>query len=232
MRPVLYIAGDIHYAGGEHPCLAWLDRLAQGPPARLVLLGDIVDWWIDGEGCRRRYAPLLARLKALARGGWRLDLLRGNRELAAGRAFEAACGARLAGPALALALGPRRLRIVHGDRLVADPGYRAWSALARSLPFQAWSRLHPPPLQEAVARALRRRSQGRQAARPPPRFDLSALRAALAGVDALVLGHIHAHWRRRLAGVECILVGDWSAGRGRWVEGMDDGTLVPRCAAW
>lgn len=229
--PQLYVAGDIHYAGGSHPILAWLDELAQRPPARLVLLGDVVEWWVDSGGCCARYAPLLDRLRALRARRWTLDIVRGNRELIAGRRFAVASGARLHWPRLELALGGRRIRIEHGDRLLDDPLYRGWSALARSLPFRVWSSLHPPALQEAVARWLRQHSAGRRPGRRI-RLDPRRLAASARGVDALLFGHIHACWRRQLGGCECILVGDWPAGEGRWVEGYADGRLAPRRRRW
>ena len=231
--PVLYLAGDVHLdadCGGAFP--AFLDRLAQRPPARLVILGDLFDYWLETDAAERRYAPVLTRLKALRRAGWRLDLVRGNRELVAGRRLAAASGCRLHWPVLDLVLGSRHVRVVHGDRLCHDPGYRDFSALLRSFWWRTWQACHPGWLQDWVAQQMRRGSRAkarRRAAvlsqRPAVFIDLRRVRGAARGCDTLVAGHIHESWRRRLGGVDLILVGDWSGPSGRWVEGFADGRL-------
>lgn len=228
-QPVLYIAGDVHHDGSDPGFGLWLDRLAALPPARLVILGDLVEWWVDVPACTARHEPVLARLRRLRAAGWRVDLVRGNRELAAGRGLEVACGCRLHWPRLDLRLGGVRLRVVHGDRLIRDPGYRAWSALCRSFMFRVWQILHPPWFQEAVALRLRRTSRGnRPAASYRVLLDPRRVRAAARGADVLIAGHIHESWRRRIGGVDLILAGHWPDGRGHWVEGFADGRLERR----
>lgn len=229
--PVLYVAGDVHHDGSDAGFADWLDALAARPPARLVVLGDLVEWWVDNGASITRHEPVLGRMRALRRRGWQVDVVRGNREMVAGRAFEVACGARLHWPRLDLVLGGMRVRIVHGDRLVHDPGYRAWAALARSFPFLAWQRLHPATIQETVAAGLRRNSRGN---RPAGGYhhvfiDPRRVRAAARGADVLLAGHVHESWRRRYGGVDLILVGHWPPGRGHWVEGFADGRLA-RCS--
>lgn len=230
--PVLYVAGDVHHEGGGGPFAGWLDQLATRPPARLVLLGDVVEWWVDAGGSAERHEPVLGRLRRLAAAGWRVEVVRGNREQAAGRAFEIAAGCSLIWPRLDLDLGPVRLRIVHGDRLVRDPPYRAWAALCRSFPFAVWQRLHPAAAQEAVAGWLRRNSRGNRPYDPSRpsriRIDPRRVRAAARDRDVLIAGHIHESWRRRVAGVDMILVGHWPGDAGHWLEGYADGRLE-RC---
>lgn len=229
--PVLYIAGDVHHDGSDGAFAAWLDTLAARSPARLVVLGDLVEWWVDDGGSSRRHEPVLGRMRRLRDAGWRVDVVRGNREMVAGRALEVACGARLSWPCLDIRLGPAVVRIVHGDRLVHDPGYRAWASMARSFPFQAFQRLHPAIVQEAVATLLRRKSSGNRPASAYRRvfIDPRRVRAAARGADVLVAGHVHESWRRRYGGVDLILVGHWPTGRGHWVEGFADGRLE-RCS--
>jgi len=229
--PVLYVAGDVHHDGSDDGFAHWLDALAARPPARLVILGDLVEWWVDDGGSSARHEPVLARLRALRARGWTVEVVRGNREQVAGRAFEVACGCRLRWPRLDVVLGGRVVRIVHGDRLVHDPGYRAWAALSRSFFFQAWQRLHPAVLQEMVAGVLRRTSRGnrpQQAGRRRIFLDPRRVRAAARGADVLLAGHIHESWRRNVGGVDLILVGHWPPGRGHWVEGFADGRLERR----
>jgi UDP-2,3-diacylglucosamine pyrophosphatase LpxH len=56
-------------------------------------------------------------------------------------------------------------------------------------------------------------------------IDRRRVQAAARGADTLVAGHIHQSWRRRLGGVDLILVGDWPGRLGQWVEGYPDGRL-------
>ncbi len=229
-EPILYIAGDVHHDGSDPGFARWLDGLAQRTPARLVLLGDVVEWWIDGGSCADRHAPVLSRLRRLRDAGWRIDIIRGNREMVANRAFEIACGCRLVWPRLDVQLGPVRLRIVHGDRLVHDPGYHAWSALSRSFPFRWWQRLHPALMQELVALFMRRTSRGNRPATTMRRIfiDPRRVRAAARGTDVLIAGHVHESWRRQVGGIDLILAGHWPWSRGHWVEGYADGRLERR----
>jgi UDP-2,3-diacylglucosamine hydrolase len=238
LLPVLYIAGDIHLPGTPEDArsafVRFLDRLAARPPARLVLLGDLFEYWLETGAAAARYEPVLSRLRALADAGWRLDLVRGNRELAGGRMLEVSTGCRLHWPRLDLALGNRRVRVVHGDRLCHDPGYRFFSAWIVSFWHRVWQIVHPAPLQDAVARALRRGSRShqleRQAARPPRArqrvfIDRRRVQASGRGVDTVIAGHIHESWRRAIGGVDLILVGHWPGDVGHWIEGYADGRL-------
>lgn len=232
--PVLYIAGDVHLVDGGGPFAAFLDRLAQRAPARLVILGDLFEYWLETADCATRYAPVLERLRRLHTAGWRLDLVRGNRELVAGRHLEVASGCRMHWPRLDLGLGGVRLRIVHGDRLMCDPGYRLFAAWISSFWHRGWQLAVPAPVQDAVARLLRRRSQASQRRRARegrrPFIDPRRVVAAGRGRDVLVAGHVHESWRRRIRGVDLILVGDWPGRRGHWLEVSGDGHIA-RCAA-
>jgi len=236
--PVLYIVGDIHLRDGTGPFPAFLDQLALRAPARLVILGDLFEYWLETTDACQRYEPVLERLRRLRVAGWRIDLVRGNRELCAGRRLEQAAGCRMSWPALDVVLGVVRVRIVHGDRLCQDPGYRAFASLLRSFWFQAWQQMHPGVVQDAIARWLRARSQAKhraRAVRPAGQrkrvfIDPRRVVAAGRGCDVLVAGHIHEVWRRRVRGTDLMLVGDWPGMNGRWIEGFADGRLVAASA--
>jgi UDP-2,3-diacylglucosamine hydrolase len=232
--PALYIAGDVHLEGGVggSAFAPFLDTLLARPPAHLVILGDLFDYWIESAALVRRHDGVLGRLRRLAAAGWRLDLVCGNRELASGRRLEVASACRLHWPSFELLLGARRVRVVHGDRLCHDPGYRCYAAWMRSFWWRAWSACFPMAVHEAVARWLRAGSQARQQRRhreprrrPAVFIDRRRVQAAARGADTLVAGHIHQSWRRRLGGVDLILVGDWPGRLGQWVEGYPDGRL-------
>ena len=231
MEPVLYIAGDVHLRDGTGSFVTWLDGLLGKRPAHLVILGDLFEYWLEGDEAVARYQGVLDRLRALGAAGWRVTIVRGNREAVAGRRLEAATRATLVWPACDVVLGRRRIRIVHGDRLCHDPGYRALAAWLAGFPHRWWQRLHPAPVQEAVARWMRRNSKGsrpRPAGRRGPFLDPRRVVAAARGADVLIAGHIHEAWTRRIRGVETWLVGDWPPGHGHWIEGFADGSLTAR----
>ncbi len=233
--PVLYVSGDVHADGSDGPFLGFLDQLATKPVARVVILGDLVEYWLETADSVARHAELLQRLRQLRRLGWVVDLVAGNREITAGRRLEAAIGGRLHWPRLDVQLGATRVRIVHGDRLCHDPGYRLYSAVMRGFWLRGLQACHPPAAQDAVARLLRARSQSVQARRqraPKLRrifIDPRRVAAAARGADVLIAGHIHEAWRRRVRGVDLMLVGDWPGRQGHWIEGHADGRLVARC---
>jgi len=231
--PVIFIVGDVHADGGEGAFSAFLDRLAARQPARLVILGDLVEYWLETDAGLRRHAGLLGRLRDLAQRGWQLDIVGGNREITAGRRLEIASGGRLHWPHLDVAVGPQSVRIVHGDRLCHDPGYRAYSAFMRGFWIRALQPWIPAVVQDMVARLLRARSRSVQAQRTTVRskrvfIDPRRVVAAARGADVLIAGHIHANWRRRIRGVDMMLVGDWPEPSGHWIEGYADGSLVAR----
>ncbi|MHC5068599.1 MAG: UDP-2,3-diacylglucosamine diphosphatase [Planctomycetota bacterium] len=233
MEPIVYIVGDVHLTGGADPFVEWLQALARRRPARLVILGDLFDYWLETEAAVARHAPVIAALRTLHEAGWRLDLIRGNREMVAGRRLAAALRTPLRWPELCFQLGPRRVRVVHGDRLCHDPGYHLLVAFLTAFPMQVTRWCVPGVIQEAVARWMRRRSRGNATAAGacPARLHPGRIRRSGRAVDTVVAGHIHEAWRRRLCGVDVMLVGDWQGGDGRWIEGFPDGRLTARCAS-
>ncbi len=231
--PSLYIAGDVHLDGGVSAFPGFLDALAGRPPARLILLGDLFEYWLETAAMADLHDGVLSRLRRLRASGWRLDLVLGNREFAAGRLLAVRSGCQVHWPRLDVTLGTRRLRIVHGDRLCHDPGYRLFAAVMRAFFWRGWYPAFPGAVQDLVARFLRRRSQAKQrhrherptGSRPRVFIDRRKVQGSARGCDTLIAGHIHQSWRRTIGGVDLILVGDWPSGRGHWVEGFADGRL-------
>lgn len=236
LAPVLYIAGDVHLDGGANAFPAFLDQLATRAPARLIILGDLFEYWLETAAMAAMHEAVLGRLRRLKHAGWQLDLVLGNREFAAGPLLAARSGCRMHWPKLDLQLGPRRLRIVHGDRLCYDPGYRMFSAFMRAFFWRGWYPAFPGVVQDLVAQFLRSRSRAKQrrhyerpaGSRPRVFIDRRKVQGSARTCDTLIAGHIHQSWRRTIGGVDLILVGDWPAGRGHWVEGFADGRLE-RC---
>ena len=228
---MIYVAGDVHLSGDEaddHPFHRWLARLAAMPPARLVILGDLVEYWLETDAAVARQHRLLSGLRRLRAAGWQLDLVRGNRELTAGRQLASAFSGRVHWPYLDLVTPRGVVRVVHGDRLIRDPGYRTFAAGINTFWFRVFQDLHPAWIQDAVARFLRRRSQAKQ--RQPrmrrPFIDPRRVAGSARGCVHLIAGHIHEQWTRPVRGIPLTLVGDWSGGLGRWVTVDDDGSVL------
>lgn len=233
LAPSLYIAGDVHLDGGLSAFPDFLDVLARRPVGRLVLLGDLFEYWLETPRMAALHDHVLSRLRALRAAGWQLDLVLGNREFAAGRLLAIRSGCDIHWPFLNVRLGDRRVRIVHGDRLCYDPGYRFFAAIMRAFFWRGWYPAFPGAVQDLAARFLRRRSQAKQrrrydrsvGGRPRVFIDRRKVQGSARGCDTLVAGHIHQSWRRCIGGVDMILVGDWPSGHGHWVEGYRDGRL-------
>lgn len=230
MSTALVACGDVH-ADGDAPVFgAFLDELARRPPARLVLIGDCFEYWLETADSVAAQAATCARLRSLARRGWRCDLILGNREIVAGRRLAAATGCRLHWPGLSVEVGGRRWRFVHGDRLCRDPAYHLYASFMRGFWMRALTATIPAPLQDALARRMRaasaragRRRRLETGSPKGPHLDPRRVAAAARRADGVIAGHIHRQERRRIADTELILVGDWGSAAGGWVEVDDAG---------
>ncbi|TVR47001.1 MAG: hypothetical protein EA402_01905 [Planctomycetota bacterium] len=227
--PWAVVCGDVHLRVGEVSAFtAFLDRLLLAPPQHLIILGDLFDYWLDNQSFTRSYESLFVQLHRLHASGVHLHLVLGNRELVAGPHLQAAAPWRVLRRRLDIECQGRRLRIVHGDRLVRDPGYRFFASVLESWWFRAWQACAPFALHQRIARLLRAGSQrkGRRNAEigPPLRLlDPRRVEAAGRGVQSLIAGHIHQQWHHRIRGIDCHLCGHWEATEGRWLELSTDG---------
>ncbi len=231
------IIADLHLdLGREDPgpgFAAWLDAL---DAPRLIVLGDLFDYWI---GPAQERLPGGARvLDALARLGARgigLDLVPGNRDFLLGARFEQRTGARV-WPAGLVGLLPGaagvepRLALVHGDELCTlDRGYLRLRAVLRSRPLQWTAPRLPAALGLAVARRLRRASV--QAVSRKPAAEKAQQPAAVrelaraARAAALLCGHAHSFRDEDLEGVRWVVLDAWG-GRRDLARVTDDGGLA------
>jgi UDP-2,3-diacylglucosamine hydrolase len=237
-QAVVFIAGDIHYDGGASAFPLWLDKLQSHKPARLIILGDLFEYWLDSDEMINLHAPVLQRLKKLAAAGWQLDLVLGNREIAAGRRLSLASGCRPHWPSLDIRLQNTKIRIVHGDRLCYDPSYRFFATFMRAFFWRGWYPFFPGFIQNHVAKFIRQRSAAKQQRRVVQRgysrvfIDRRKVQAAGRYCDVLIAGHIHQCWRRTIGGVDMMLVGDWPTGQGHWITLDAYGQAQSHQATW
>ena len=193
------VTGDVHLdpadPGRAAAFLAFLAR-ARAEADRLVLLGDVFDYWVGprhARGCA--YAPVVAAFEAAAAAGFPIDFLAGNRDFLGPRELTS-IGLRVHGDALLLERPGRRTLVTHGDLLVlGDHGYRRYRRVVRSAAFRLGYRVVPTWFRLLVAAVLRRASRRKLRRVTPLAFplDLELCAAWLAhhAADELLCGHLH-----------------------------------------
>ena len=225
MSRSLHIVGDVHLRRMQGAFFAWLDWLAQQPPGDLVLLGDIVEYWVETPYMAQSVRPLRAALGTLRARGWTTLVIPGNREMAAGRLLQLGLGTRVVWPGVQLSSGTKRVYIEHGDRACKDPGHRLLVSFIRGFWWRATTMLLPQCVHDAVAHFMRRKSKGSQAPEdwrgPRVDFDPRELAGRRRFADILVAGHIHKCRDWQLGCLRAVLVGDWRVDGGTWIELVD-----------
>lgn len=236
----VYFIADAHL-GAEEPSveskkesdLCSLLCSLRGRASTLYLVGDIFDFWFE-------YATVtpyenfrtLRALSVLSESGTRVVFLGGNHDYWAGPAFASVTGAEVCRGPLVETHFDRTLFIAHGDGLPrGDWGYRILKAVIRSRPaIFLFSLLHPT-LGAAIGRwtsGLSEINDKRiENALPPMERFLDATLDS--GLDAAVVGHVHAPrlWRRENG--TAVIVGDWMSNRSV-VELSDSGFRMLRWA--
>lgn len=220
--PGTTVVGDLHLdpfdEGQQAPVVDWLEGLAGIP--RLVVLGDLFEFWVGPKGERLEGArALCAALRRRVEGGTAVDVLHGNRDFLLDGSFERASGAVVHPAGLLGEHEGERTLFLHGDELcTGDRAYQRFKRFARARPTR-WLALHLPfPLQRRLARSLRRASVRAVSAKPDPvkamRVGVADARAREAGADALVCGHAH-RFRDELlpGGARWLVIDGWGGGR-------------------
>jgi UDP-2,3-diacylglucosamine hydrolase len=163
----------------------------------LVLLGDIFDFWFDYPHFRLKgYEEILAELDAVRAAGTRIHFVGGNHDIwAAGYLHDRYGTGNPSGGPQTLSLGEARIRLDHGDGLLArSAAYTAFRRLVRNRAGILFAKSWHPELLYAFSTWLSGTS--RQASRD----EVEVLRQrALALVrswrdsqwDLLVIGHVH-----------------------------------------
>lgn len=230
-----YVAGDVHLHDAGGPFMGFLEMLQQQDPAHLIILGDLFDYWLDTDRCVEQFQSVFGQLQALRKQGWRLDFVQGNRELSAGSRLRLACGARMHWPSLDISVGDKRIRIVHGDRLCHDPGYHMMAVLLRGFWSRGFHMAMPGPVHHSLARLGRSLSKGSSNKGKDNKklaevfIDPRRIEAHKRQCDILIAGHIHQVRHQDVRGLELLIVGDWQANNGHWIE-IDHAGNCRQCA--
>ncbi len=242
------MCGDVHAGSGQDQSgatfLRFLQDLRHGKlkclnpnDRRLVILGDLFDYWVESKRCVQTYQTLFAELQHLQAAGWTLSFLLGNREYAAGRRLAAGLGCPLSWPALNFHFGTRHIRIMHGDLLCKNPLHRLYTSFMMGYWMTFTRTALPPIFYDYAARILRKLSAGNasyslSAEQQLAFLDEQQVTQQAADCDALLIGHIHTQAALHFGGVDLHLVGDWHAGHGHWLEIDLDGTIHHQSKIW
>ena len=220
------MTGDVHLAPEDPRRAADFERFladASERADRLVILGDLFDYWIGPRHARScAYAPVVAALEALRARDFPVDFIAGNRDFLGPREL-ASIGLEVWGDALVLQQGERRVVVTHGDLLVAgDRSYKRYRRAVRSWWFRLGYALVPDWVRLWVAHRLRGASRRKLSKVTPLAFplDLSAAQRWLSALDAqeVLLGHLHRHEEHGVEGGAARMLPGWVEGGGAYFE--------------
>ena len=205
--PVLFVA-DTHLTPEEPEGIERFRTFLAGPVrtlltgapgGRLVLLGDLFDFWVSDAQAREPLVDgLLGDLRGLVRLGVDVGFVEGNRDFAAAAALMRAGVTALPDRGV-VERGGLRVVFCHGDRLCTrDVRYQALRRVIRAGALRQAVAALPDGLAMRLGRSARegsRRETSRKAYGDMG-LDPAAVAGVLAaeGADAMVCGHVH--WGR------------------------------------
>lgn len=204
----------------------YLHHLGQTNVKRLIILGDLFDFWFEYRHVIfSGYFDVLRAFAALRDQGVELHLVCGNHDFWAGRFLKDYLGFFIYADSACMNFGGQRVLLSHGDGLnKKDWIYRVYKPIARArLVVWLFGLLHPDwamALAQRVSRTSRRLANHKD---PSKGSEAYALRAHAIEVlkqgeaDVVVFGHAHAplietHQTPSGAG-QYINTGDWMVHR-------------------
>ncbi|MFZ1948336.1 MAG: UDP-2,3-diacylglucosamine diphosphatase [bacterium] len=193
--------------------LGFLDHVA-ATGGRLVIVGDLLDFWFEYRTVvPRRPFRLLSHLKSMVDKGSDITYVAGNHDYWMGDFLTREVGVKTVRDALETTIDGKRFFISHGDGLATTGqlGYRALKALLHSRVVTSGFRLLHPDVGLRLAAAASRMSRRRSSRNSHSNRRLEAFveRKAAEGFDFLVLGHLHRPLLFKVGGTSCLVAGDW-----------------------
>ncbi|MBX3610606.1 MAG: UDP-2,3-diacylglucosamine diphosphatase [Hydrogenophaga sp.] len=222
------LISDLHLHASDAATHALWRRYLTTPPLAdaLFILGDLFEVWVGDDVLDCADTPERAFVRDC------IDTLRqrashspvyflaGNRDFLLGKRALAESGMQGLGDPLLLSLGASRWLLSHGDALcLDDTDYQAFRAQVRGPEWQADFLARPLSEREAIAAALRARSEARkrEIGHDPSLWadvDDNAARTDLRAASAttLIHGHTHRPGDHDLGdGLRRLVLSDWDA---------------------
>jgi len=193
--------------------IAFLESLT-GRTEVLYHLGDVFNIWLGNRRFEMEHmTPVLEAMRRLAASGTRLRLVEGNRDFHVEDGYDRDPFEKIEPDGEEREFGGRRLHFAHGDLVnEADRQYRAWRRFSKSRALWGAFRLLPGGAGIALGSFLETRLRGTNVRYksyfPHETFEAYGRRHVGAGVDRVLLGHIH---------MEKVLEIDAGARRGRLI---------------
>ena len=207
------IVGDAHFGAKSHQAteperrqlfIQFVEEMAP-QTERLVLIGDVFDFWFEYPGVVPDYAFEVLAALARATRYTHVVYLRGNHDLWAHRKMASLGEGVDVRDVLEILHGNHRIQILHGHQLSPRRASRFFHALiAHPIPVALYRWLHPA-LGLAFARWVARLSRFRNSTPggfPPPGIHRIP-------ADILILGHYHVPRIQSVGDQVLVVAGDW-----------------------
>lgn len=220
IEPTVVFVADTHFhlepdAAERERLDRFCDLLAWARGAdRLVLLGDIFDFWFDYPHFRLRgYERLLQALDEVRAAGTAITFIGGNHDVWAAEYLHRRYGTSPDGAPEVLRLGRRRVLLIHGDGLLKfDWAYNGFRAVVRTKAAILLAKSLHPEILYALSTWLSGHS--RSATRDEaPQIERRArewlARQPAADWDLMVMGHVHHGFQFEAAGRQFAALPGW-----------------------
>lgn len=205
----LYIFSDAHLGATDSTNeeqrlqkISELFELIKEDGDRLIILGDLFDFWFEYENAiPNEYMKMLTMLAELRKGNVKIDYVAGNHDFWMGDFFPTQMGIEIYRDEFELTYQGRRIHLLHGDGLAKrDVGYRILKKVFRNrLNIWLYRKIPPDwgiPLAKYVSGASRKHtSPSEKLQRVEKKFSVDyenyAREKLKKGFDVVVLGHLH-----------------------------------------
>ncbi len=221
VRMALYIFSDAHLGADSREKesektakITSLFEKVKGDGDRLVILGDLFDFWFEYEhAVPKQHHKVLFMLTDLVERGVVVDYVAGNHDFWMGDFFSTQLGLTVHRDSFDLDYDGKLLHLIHGDGLAqADRGYRLLKRILRNR-FNIWLyRKLPPdwamPLARKVSGSSRRFTSRRNQTFAAD-YQAYAEKKLAAGYDIVAIGHLHIPIIKSLANGTYVNTGDF-----------------------
>lgn len=194
--------------------LTFLDEQC-GKTDLLVLLGDIFEFWIGKTTVTENYAPLIDAFERMQRQGTKLVYVEGNHDFHLGPVFTQRLNCQVFPDGGSIDLEGKKVFLAHGDLANPDDtGYRRLRKFLRSDPVRFLIHNLPNRLLMVIgdrAGHESRKTSVEQRRNCPALKILKpyAEKILAMGHQAVVTGHYHQPFHKKLGDGELIALGDW-----------------------